>query len=568
MIYELYIKNCALIEEESIVFGDGMNILTGETGSGKSIVLEALSLCLGGKYDRTFLRKGCTEGEVSLIFYSDNKDLNSILSELDVDVDADSQILINRRIFEDGKTITKINNRTVRVSDLKRAMSCVVDVHSQHQNQALYDRETHIKFLDMYSKKSVHEALEDYKKNYDKYLNIKREINRLNDNKSPTEIQREIDLIKFQINEIEVANVQEGEYEELKKEMEVLSNSESIRKSLSEVSEILHDENFGIKNMVGKISSILSGISAYDKRLADMEEVFERLSYDIDDVSHDVREYLSNLDFNEGKLFEIMDRLDVLNSLRRKYGSTAEEILAYLDKIRSRLDDIENREEKNKKLAEQLEKAFELVESSADTLTEKRKASAIYLEEEITKELLSLDMKNTKFKVFFNKKEYNEMGCDDIEFYISFNLGEDMKPIYKVASGGEMSRFMLAFKTILSGVDKIETLIFDEIDTGISGIAAQNVGEKMADISKEKQVICITHLPQIAAFADEHLYIEKFTTVDRTYTRVKRLDESGRRDEISRLISGKTITEKTMEHADEMVVSADEIKTSRRKICD
>lgn len=568
MLHELYIKNCALIEEESVVFKKGMNILTGETGSGKSIVLEALSLCLGGKYDRTFLRRGKSEGEVVLSIYSFNKVLKKEFEKLDIEYDEESPIIISRKLFDDGKSITKINGRTVRVSDLRFLTSILVDVHSQHQNQALYDRDTHLKFLDMFAKNEIEDFLKKYRDDYRLYTSLKSEINRLNDNKSSQEIQREIELIKYQINEIESANLVVGEYEQLKREREILSNSETIQKGMSEVMEIISEENFGVKNSLGKIAAVISSVSKYDDRLSAIEENSQRLVYEMDDIYSDIRNYLSNVDFDDRRLAEIVERIDVVNSLRRKYGESEEDILEYLENLRKRLDDIENREEKNEKLKNRLNECEKKMDLSAGKLSDARKSQALKLEKNIIKELKSLDMKNAKFKVFFNKRGYNEDGIDDIEFYISFNLGEDMKPIYKVASGGEMSRFMLAFKTILSGLDQVETLVFDEIDTGISGIAAQNVGEKMADISKNIQLICITHLPQIAAFADEHFYIEKFTDSKRTYTKVSSLGEQGRIDEISRLISGKTITDKTIEHAEEMLSSANEIKSSRRKQCD
>lgn len=294
-----------------------------------------------------------------------------------------------------------------------------------------------------------------------------------------------------------------------------------------------------------------------------MEEIeisTNNVLYELEDISANIRSYLDNIDFEPYLLNEIQEKLDVINNLRRKYGDTIEEILSYCDKIKERLDDIDNREEKNTELQLSLLKKEKELAVKAEELSEGRKKMASKLEEELLEELSSLNMKNTKFKVDFKKIEYNENGYDDVEFLVSFNLGEEMNPLYKVASGGEMSRFMLAFKSILSDVDKIDSLIFDEIDSGISGRAAQTVGEKLSRISKDKQLICITHLPQIASFADEHFYIEKNVENDRTYTTIEKLDRDSKKNEIARLISGMTITEKTIEHADEMLDIADEIK--------
>ena len=439
-------------------------------------------------------------------------------------------------------------------------MAKIVDMHGQHQNQALYNRENHLEFLDLFGKEEIKKEYEIYKKCYKEYNEIKRKIFKLNDNKSDMEVQREKDLLKFQINEIEAANLNVDEYEELKSRKEILENGEKIFSSLSETYQLLHAGQFNSEDQVGNASNLLSSVSKYDKEIEKIEETANNVLYEIQELSRSIRVYLDGIDFDPNTLNEIQERLYVINNLRRKYGDTIEEILEYYEKIQERLDDIENREEKNLKLQKELSLKADELNVCAENLSSVRKELAKKLEDNLLKELCTLNMKNTKFKVNFKKIEYNEKGNDDIEFLVSFNLGEDVNPLYKVASGGEMSRFMLAFKSILSDVDKIETLIFDEIDTGISGRAAQTVGEKLSAISKEKQVICITHLPQIASFADEHFYIEKNVENKRTYTSIERLDRSLKKNEIARLISGTIITEKTVEHADEILEIADEIK--------
>lgn len=560
MIYELYMKNCALVEELRVNFGKGLNILSGETGSGKSIILEALNLCLGGKYDRTFLRRGSQSGEVETVLFVENDKFLNKIKDLDIEIDEDNLLVVSRKLFSDGRSTTKINGKNIKVSDLKKLMSLVVDMHGQHQNQALYSKENHLEFLDLYGKNEIKSRLNNYKKGYKEYNDIKKQILKLNDNKSEMEVQRERDLLKFQINEIEAANLSLEEYNDLKVKKEIFVNSEKIFNSLNEAYSLLHAGQFNSEEQVGKVSNSLSSISKYDKELEEIEISTNNVLYELEDISANIRSYLDNIDFEPYLLNEIQEKLDVINNLRRKYGDTIEEILSYCDKIKERLDDIDNREEKNTELQLSLLKKEKEIAVKAEELSEGRKKMASKLEEELLEELSSLNMKNTKFKVDFKKIEYNENGYDDVEFLVSFNLGEEMNPLYKVASGGEMSRFMLAFKSILSDVDKIDSLIFDEIDSGISGRAAQTVGEKLSRISKDKQLICITHLPQIASFADEHFYIEKNVENDRTYTTIEKLDRDSKKNEIARLISGMTITEKTIEHADEMLDIADEIK--------
>lgn len=565
MIHELYIKNCALIEEMRIEFGKQLNILTGETGSGKSIILGALNLCLGGKYDRTFLRKGSSRGLVEVLIYTDNQGFLETLSDYGVDVDPDEPIIISRKLFDDGKTTTKINGNNIRVSDLKRLMRYIVDMHGQHQNQALYDREKHLEFLDLYARDLLKKELEDYKKIYLEYKGLQKEIMRFNDNKSDMEIQRERDLLDFQIKEIESARLDPGEFDELKTEREIYLNSEKIYRNLSESYELLRESEFSADTMAIKASDLLKPLAKYDEALESISYQSEKIAIDIAELVMDMRDYMTGFDFDPANLVSIENRLDEINKLRRKYGDSIEDILEYYNKIVNRLDDIENREEKNKQLQNQLSKKLVELENVAHILSEKRMNVAAMLEENLLSELKSLNMKNTRFKVVFNKIDYNENGYDDIEFYVSFNLGEDLNPLNKVASGGEMSRFMLAFKNIISDVDKIKAMIFDEIDTGISGRAAQVVGEKLTLISENKQVICITHLPQIAAFARDHYYIEKHIENNRTFTDVCHLDEEGRIEEIARLISGKVISEKTIDNAREMLVGATETKMNFRR---
>ena len=553
MILELYMKNCALVEELRLTIGENLNILTGETGSGKSIIIDALGLCLGEKYDRSFLRKGTEKGIVEAIFSSESQHLKDVLEKYDIELGEDNLLVITRVIYNDGKSVARVNGRTIKLSVLKEIATTLIDIHGQHQNQALFNKETHLQFLDLFGENELQDLKLDYKCMYKEYTKVKNTLNILTENKDDMQIQREIDLLKFQINEIESANLNKDEYEELLKQRDVFRNSEKIYSNLNLSYQNLYEGSVNAVDLIGSASKELSSIAEYDKVLSEYNENVERIMYELQDISREIRNYKDSIDFEPYELEQIEIRIDEINNLKRKYGNTIEEIFEYYDKTKNRLDEILNRDEKVEELKKEILRIEKILNDKAEKLTKSRKKVANNLEDVLLKELKSLNMKNVVFKVNFEETNFNLEGKDDIEFMISFNLGEDIKPIYKVASGGEMSRFMLAFKTILADIDQIDTLVFDEIDTGISGIAAQIVGEKLSQIAKKKQIICITHLPQIAANADTHYCIEKNISNDRTFTSIRRLDRNQKRDEIARLIAGSNITEKTIEHASEII---------------
>ena len=553
MILELYMKNCALVEELRLSIDKHLNILTGETGSGKSIIIDALGLCLGEKYDRSFLRKGTEKGIVEAVFTSDSTHLKEVLEKNDIELDEDNLLVITRVIYNDGKSVARVNGRTIKLSVLKEISSTLIDVHGQHQNQALFNKETHLQFLDLFGENKLYLFKDDYRKVYQDYIKVKNALNTLTENKDDMQIQREIDLLKFQINEIDSANLDENEYEELLKQRDIFRNSEKIYNNLNLTYQKLYDGSVNAVDLIGNASNELSSISEYDKVLSEYSENVERIMYELQDIAREIRNYKDSIDFEPYELEQIEVRIDEINNLKRKYGNSIEEIFDFYNNIKARLDEILNRDEKVEQLKKEILRIESVLKEKSDNLSNERKKVAKNLEEVLLVELKSLNMKNVAFKVNFEKSNYTIDGKDDIEFMISFNLGEDIKPIYKVASGGEMSRFMLAFKTILADIDQIDTLVFDEIDTGISGIAAQIVGEKLSQIAKKKQIICITHLPQIAANADTHYCIEKNTSNDRTFTSITKLDYKQKRDEIARLIAGSNITEKTIEHANEII---------------
>ena len=546
-------KNCALVEELRLSIDKNLNILTGETGSGKSIIIDALGLCLGEKYDRSFLRKGTDKGLVEVIFQSDNRHLKYILNENDLDIDDDNLLIITRIIYADGKSVARVNGRAVKISVLKDIAKTLIDIHGQHKTQALFNKDTHLEFLDLFGENKLALPKDDYKDIYYNYIDLKKSLNTLTDNKDDMQIQREIDLLRFQVNEIESANLDKDEYEALLKQREVYRNSEKIYNNLNSSYQQLYEGSINAVDLIGNTVRELDSISQYDEILKGYNNNIERIMYELQDISRDIRNYKENIEFSPYELEQIEARIDEINNLRRKYGNTIDEIFEYHKNITSRLDEILNRDEKIEKIKFEISKIEKILLEKANNLTNARKEVAKELEKILLEELKSLNMKNILFKVNFEETTFNIDGKDDVEFMISFNLGEDIKPICKVASGGEMSRFMLAFKTILADIDKIDTLVFDEIDTGISGIAAQIVGEKLNNIGKKKQIICITHLPQIAANADAHYCIEKSTSNNRTFTTIKKLNHNQKRDEIARLIAGSNITEKTIEHAEEII---------------
>ena len=470
-----------------------------------------------------------------------------------VELDEDNLLVITRVIYNDGKSVARINGRTIKLSVLKEIASTLIDVHGQHQNQALFNKETHLQFLDLFGESELHLFKDDYKSTYQDYIKVKSALNTLTENKDDMQIQREIDLLKFQINEIDSANLNENEYEELLKQRDIFRNSEKIYNNLNLSYQKLYNGNVNAVDLIGNASNELSAICEYVKSLSEYSESVERIMYELQDIAREIRNYKDSIDFEPYELEQIEIRIDEINNLKRKYGNTIQEIFEFYNKTKARLDEILNRDEKVEELKKEVLRIEKILREKSEKLTNQRKQVAKELEEVLLVELKSLNMKNVAFKVNFEECNYTIDGKDDIEFMISFNLGEDIKPIYKVASGGEMSRFMLAFKTILADIDQIDTLVFDEIDTGISGIAAQIVGEKLSKIATKKQIICITHLPQIAANADSHYCIEKNTSNDRTFTSITKLDYNQKRDEIARLIAGSNITEKTIQHADEII---------------
>ena len=535
MISTLHIKNIGIIDEIMIDFSKGFNILTGETGAGKTLIIGALGIVAGGRFSKEMIRKGENHSFVEVSIYLPNHPKA-----------VDGNIIISREIFENGRNTCKINGRLVTVNELKEFMNNIINIHGQNDNQNLLNKENHIKYLDKFLGKEFLSKKNEYTELYNKYVDINRKLKEnYGDEK---EKQRKLDLLYYQVNEIKNANLKINEDQELEEQRNLIVNAEKISKSLNEADmqineNALNSISIAIKNLE-KIEDINI---KYQKTLSSLKSNY----YDLQEIAIDLSHYNSDTSFEEEERDEIENRIDEINDLKRKYGNTIEEILNYKNEVEEEIDKIENLEEKNKTLKTELTKITVELEKRAVELHEIRQKHGIKLENKINSELTDLEMPNAKFKINIENTNFNKDGTDEIEFMITTNKGEDFKPLIKTASGGEMSRIMLAIKTVLSDVDEVPILIFDEIDTGISGKAGNAVGEKLKTISKNHQFIIVTHLASIAAPGDSHYYVYKEVEGDNTKTRIKNLNEQEVIEEIARIASG-IVSEISLKHAMEL----------------
>lgn len=538
MISTLNIKNIGIIDDITINFNNGLNILTGETGAGKTLIIGALSILAGGRFSKEMIRNGEEYSYVELCIYiPENK--NSV----------DGNIIISREIYLNGRNMCKINGRLVTVNELKNFMQNIIDIHGQNDNQTLFNVSEHIKLLDEFSGKELSNIKKEYTNLYNEYINIKEELKRnYGDEK---EKQRKLDLLKYQINEIEMAKLKIGEEEELVEQRKVIANSEKISENLQNASNCINE------NAVDSIYTAIRCLEKIQNINLEYSNILESLKgtyYEIEEIGRDIEEKSNNLEFDKNDLEMIENRLNIIYSLKRKYGNNVEEILNYKENKLQEINTIENLEEYTNQLKKQLLINEEQMLKLCIKMNEIRNLSANIITEKINKELEELEMKNAKFEVkieFNNEKIFTNNGLDKVEFLISSNVGEEPKPLNKIASGGEISRIMLAIKNVLAEVDKVDILVFDEIDTGISGIAANSVGNKLKKISKNHQVLCVTHLASIAAKADYNYYISKKTENNKTSTKIKLLNENESIQEIARIASGE-ITEISLKHALEL----------------
>lgn len=535
MISTLHIKNIGIIDEIMIDFSKGFNILTGETGAGKTLIIGALGIVAGGRFSKEMIRKGENHSFVEVSIYLPNHPKA-----------VDGNIIISREIFDNGRNTCKINGRLVTVNELKEFMNNIINIHGQNDNQNLLNKENHIKYLDKFLGKEFLSKKNEYTDLYNKYVDINRKLKEnYGDEK---EKQRKLDLLNYQVNEIKNANLKIKEDEELEEQRNLIVNAEKISKSLNEADMQINENTLNSISIAIKNLEKIEEINIkYQKTLSSLKSNY----YDLQEIAIDLNHYNSDTSFEEEERDEIENRIDEINDLKRKYGNTIEEILNYKNEVEEEIDKIENLEEKNKELKTELTKITAELEKRAIELHIIRQKHGIELETKINSELADLEMPNAKFKINIENTNFNKDGNDEIEFMITTNKGEDFKPLIKTASGGEMSRIMLAIKTVLSDVDEVPILIFDEIDTGISGKAGNAVGEKLKTISKNHQVIIVTHLASIAAKGDSNYYIYKEVEGDNTKTRIKNLNEQEVIEEIARIASG-IVSEISLKHAMEL----------------
>ncbi len=550
MLEHLHVKNLALIQEAEVDFTKGLNILTGETGAGKSLLIGSVNLALGGKVSRELIREGEEFALVEMVFSVTTKEEEKKLSDLDVTPE-DGTIILSRRLTG-GRSINKINGETVTAGVLREAAAVMLDLHGQHEHQALLQKRKHLEILDEFAKDALGDLKARLEQAYKLYQKGKEKLEALTMDESAR--KKEADFLAFEMGEIEEASLQPGEDEELEIAFRRMANAKRITEALSLVhSETGYEDHTAAGERIGRALRELSQVAEYDEGLGGLLDQLTALDELLNDFNRDIADYLSEMEFGEEQFRQTQERLDEINHLKSKYGKTIPEILDYQAKVQDRLKELEHYDELMEELLLQLEKAKKQVRELCGQISAIRKEHAGILEEKIKGHLVDLNFLNVDFRIKLEPlSEDTANGCDEAEFLISTNPGEPVKPLAKVASGGELSRIMLAIKTVLADQDDVGTVIFDEIDTGISGRTAQKVSEKMALIGRSRQVICITHLAQIAAMADTHFLIEKQVDEGETRTKIRRLTEEGSIEELARILGGAKITKTVMESAKEM----------------
>lgn len=547
MLSLLHIENIAVIESADISFDKGFNVLTGETGAGKSIVIDAISAILGERAYRDMIRTGANKASVRAIFTE--------VPELEWfgenGVPFDSETIIQREIFLDGKNICRVNGSLVSVSILHNLGIQLINIHGQHDSASLFDEDNHLQFLDAFADNGL--LREEYAEKFQAVAALRREIDRMSMDEG--EKLRRMETLKYQIVEIEKAELEIGEDDALEDRRKLLQNAEKLSRGMDEAVEALlgGDESDGAAGLLAEAERSLARLTRYSENFSTLHERIADLMYQVQDAAEEVRDTRDDLSYSADELEQIESRLDVIHRLRRKYGATCEDILNYLENAKKELDEIEFADDHLERLRTKLAKEEKKAWDAALVLRKNRKEAAQAMSEKILSELAQLDMPRVQFACAFRELELTPGGVDAVAFYMSANAGEAMKPMSKVASGGELARIMLSMKNVLAEKDRVNTLIFDEVDTGVSGRAAQRIAEKLRTLAKHKQVLCVTHLPQLAALADTHMLIAKSERDGRTYTSVTPLDIEGRKQELARIIGGTNITETTLKSAEEML---------------
>ncbi|MCG1791138.1 DNA repair protein RecN [Staphylococcus epidermidis] len=552
MLQTLSIKQFAIIDELDINFSDGLTVMSGETGSGKSIIIDAIGQLIGMRASSDYVRHGEKKAIIEGIFDIDeSKDAIKILESLAIDVDEDF-LLVKREIFSSGKSICRINNQTVTLQDLRKVMQELLDIHGQHETQSLLKQKYHLQLLDDYADNQYSDLLNQYQLSYKQYKNKRKELEEL-ESADQALLQR-LDLMKFQLEELTEASLKEGEVDQLESDIKRIQNSEKLNLALNNAHQVLTDEN-AIPDRLYELSNYLQTINDI------VPEKFERLKEDIDqfyyileDAKHEIYDEMANTEFDEQVLNEYESRMNLLNNLKRKYGKDITELIGYQSKLANEIDKIENYEQSTSQLREEIKTLYNEVIDIGKKLSQERRRVARELRDHIVSEIQNLQMKDANLEISFKPLDEPTIeGIEFVEFLISPNRGEPLKSLNKIASGGELSRIMLALKSIFVKSRGQTAILFDEVDSGVSGQAAQKMAEKMRDIAQYIQVICISHLPQVASMSDHHLLISKASNADRTITQVKELKDENKIDEIARMISGASVTELTRENAKEMI---------------
>ena len=548
MISTLYIENIAVIEKCSIDFNPGLNVLTGETGAGKSIIIDAINAIMGQRTSKDIIRTGAGSAFVSISFENINGVIKQKLADLGFD-DGEDTLILQRTLNSAGKNTCKINGRPANLSMLRELSVNLINIHGQHESYELFSPETHIDYIDSYG--GCMPLLEDYKTKFSEYKILKKKLDEANSDES--ERLREIDLLSFQTNELYDADVQPGEEEELDSERSSLMNFEKIFALLNKAKSALSGEDSGGVEAVDIASTALRNAADYNAEYEEISSNLTDIYYNLQDCSETISDLIDNLESDPQRLGEIEERLDLINRLCRKYNCQSDELPKLAEEMQARLDELINYDKNRDELITACENARLAAQSAAEKLSEKRKTAAEDFAKKVKEEMQFLNMPNVELVPAFEVVELSAKGIDKMELLISANPGEKPRPVAKIASGGELSRMMLAIKTVLASTDTVDTLIFDEVDTGISGSAAEKVGLKLLEVSSSSQVLCVTHQAQIAALADSHYLIEKQFENDRTFTDVTLLDHDGRVNELARIIGGVNITQAALTHAEDML---------------
>ncbi|MGG0642919.1 DNA repair protein RecN [Sporosarcina gallistercoris] len=563
MLSELSIKNFAIIEDLDVSFEEGLTVLTGETGAGKSIIIDAVQLVAGGRGSVEFIRHGTKKAELEAMFIISDRHHPVFLKLSEFGIEAeDGTIILRRELNQSGKTTCRVNGKLVTIAILRELGSQLIDIHGQHENQELMHQKRHIHLLDSFAGAPFKLAMKSYTDLYEAYMKLHKKLSLASENEQ--QIAQRIDLYTFQLTEIDEAALQIGEEETLESERVKLQHFHRLFDRLNSAYEAIQGDSRTL-DFLGSAMNDLEDAASVDGDLKTLAETTGESFYSLQDVAHDIKGMIDEMEYDPNRLEIVEDRLALFTTLKRKYGTSLEDILLYRDKIADRLDELVNRDDRLEKEQEKLQHLRADLEIEAGELSAIRKKSSSMLEKAIMEQLVQLHMGKAEFQVKIERKEagsYDYNGFDDVAFYISTNVGEPMKPLVKVASGGEMSRVMLALKTIFSKHQGITSIIFDEVDTGVSGRVAQAIAEKIAMVAMNSQVLCISHLPQVAAMADHHYLIRKEVTNERTRTSIQDVLAEDRTRELSRMLSGAEVTPLTLRHADELLQLAEVRKST------